>query len=65
MTTAERKLNEICLPMFALCRSRLAGEEAREPCPGHWNAFAGKPAPTGRGDQPRFCSVRRCTARRR
>ncbi|PUA47181.1 hypothetical protein C5U62_04165 [Pseudomonas protegens] len=28
------------------CRSRLAGEKAREPCTGLEDAFAGKPAPT-------------------
>ncbi|MGR4041899.1 hypothetical protein FW796_21070 [Pseudomonas sp. 910_21] len=30
------------------CRSRLAGEEARKPCIALEDAFAGKPAPTGR-----------------
>nr|BFD41059.1 hypothetical protein FFPRI1PSEUD_25580 [Pseudomonas sp. FFPRI_1] len=29
-----------------LCRSRLAGEEARKPCSAWAGAFAGKPAPS-------------------
>ncbi|MGR4041788.1 hypothetical protein FW796_20500 [Pseudomonas sp. 910_21] len=33
-----------------LRRSRLAGEEAPEPCAGLEDAFAGKPAPTVLGD---------------
>ncbi|MGR4041206.1 hypothetical protein FW796_17475 [Pseudomonas sp. 910_21] len=32
----------------ATCRSRLAGELARKPCTVPTDAFAGKPAPTGR-----------------
>ncbi|MDT9640896.1 hypothetical protein EX349_13225 [Pseudomonas protegens] len=33
--------------LTAPCRSRLAGEEALEPCVACAGAFAGKPAPTG------------------